>query len=112
MRSFLVALATFFLVASAYSAAPAADDKKLTPQQEKMKSCNAEAGDKKGDERKAFMSSCLKAAAPAAPMTQQDKMKKSNADAPAKAPKGDERKGVMSQAPTAAKKCYRNLAPG
>src|SRR5258705_5576497 len=83
MRSFLVALATFFLVASAYSAAPAADDKKLTPQQEKMKSCNAEAGDKKGDERKAFMSTCLKAGAPAAPMTQQDKMKKCNADASA-----------------------------
>ena len=34
-----------------------------------MKSCNAEAGDKKGDERKAFMSSCLKAGAPSAPMT-------------------------------------------
>ena len=59
MRSFLVALATASLVVGAYSAAPAADDKKLTPQQEKMKSCNAEAGDKKGDERKAFMSSCL-----------------------------------------------------
>lgn len=33
MRSFLVALAMVSLVASAYSAAPAADDKKLTPQQ-------------------------------------------------------------------------------
>jgi hypothetical protein len=31
------------------------------PQQEKMKACNAQAGDKKGDERKAFMSNCLKA---------------------------------------------------
>jgi hypothetical protein len=97
IRSFLVALATMSLVASAYSAAGAADDKKLTPQQEKMKSCNAEAGDKKGDERKAFMSSCLKAGAPAAPMTQQDKMKKCNADASAKALKGDERKGFMSE---------------
>ncbi|HTH08865.1 MAG TPA: PsiF family protein, partial [Acidovorax sp.] len=29
-------------------------------QQSKMKTCNAEAGDKKGDERKAFMSECLK----------------------------------------------------
>jgi hypothetical protein len=57
MCSILVALATVSRVASAYSAAPAADDKKLTPQQEKMKTCNAEAGDKKGDERKAFMSS-------------------------------------------------------
>jgi hypothetical protein len=38
MRSFLVALATVSLVLSAYSTASAADDKKLTPQQEKMKS--------------------------------------------------------------------------
>ena len=90
-----MALATASLVVGAYSAAPAAE--KLTPQQEKMKSCNAEAGDKKGDERKAFMSSCLKAAAPAAAMTQQDKMKKCNADASAKSLKGDERKGFMSE---------------
>ncbi|HJV61539.1 MAG TPA: PsiF family protein [Albitalea sp.] len=34
--------------------------KKDTPQQEKMKSCNAEAKGKKGDERKAFMKECLK----------------------------------------------------
>ncbi len=30
-------------------------------QQEKMKACNTKAGEKKGDERKAFMSDCLKA---------------------------------------------------
>jgi hypothetical protein len=56
--------------------ASAADDKKLTPQQErmkagappapmtqqeKMKACNTKAGEKKGDERKTFMSECLKA---------------------------------------------------
>jgi hypothetical protein len=37
-------------------------------QQDKMKDCNKQAGDKalKGDERKKFMSECLKAAAPAA----------------------------------------------
>jgi type III secretory pathway component EscR len=97
MRSFLVALTAVSLVVSAYSTAPAADDKKLTSQQEKMKSCNGQAADKKGDERKAFMSSCLKAGAPAAPMTQQDKMKKCNADASAKSLKGDERKGFMSE---------------
>ena len=34
-------------------------------QQEKMKACNVKAADKKGDERKAFMSDCLKAAPPA-----------------------------------------------
>ncbi|HVO90225.1 MAG TPA: PsiF family protein [Casimicrobiaceae bacterium] len=31
------------------------------PQQERMKACNAQAGDKKGDERKAFMKDCLSA---------------------------------------------------
>ena len=30
-------------------------------QQERMKACNADAGDKKGDERKKFMSNCLSA---------------------------------------------------
>jgi hypothetical protein len=44
--------------------------KKVAPQPEKMKACNTQAADKKGDERKAFMSECLKAGAPAAPMTQ------------------------------------------
>jgi hypothetical protein len=28
-------------------------------QQDKMKACNASAGDKKGDERKAYMKECL-----------------------------------------------------
>ena len=73
-----------------------ADEKKLTPQQQRMKDCNAQAGEKKGDERKAFMSTCLKGDAPSGTTTQQDKMKKCNADANAKALKGDERKGFMS----------------
>ncbi|HGM5583016.1 TPA: PsiF family protein [Pseudomonas putida] len=66
-----------------------------TPQQEKMKTCNADATAKalKGDERKAFMSTCLKKTAPA---TQQEKMKTCNADATTKALKGDERKAYMS----------------
>ena len=33
---------------------------KPATQQDKMKQCNADAAGKKGDERKAFMSSCLK----------------------------------------------------
>jgi len=47
--------------AMAKPAAPAAAPAKQT-QQEKMKSCNTEAGNKKlkGDERKKFMSDCLK----------------------------------------------------
>jgi len=65
-----------------------------TAQQEKMTACNAQATEKalKGDERKAFMSTCLKAK----PATQQEKMKTCNADASAKALKGDERKAFMS----------------
>ncbi|ANY89576.1 MULTISPECIES: PsiF family protein [Pseudomonas] len=65
-----------------------------TAQQEKMTTCNAQASEKalKGDERKAFMSTCLKAK----PATQQEKMKTCNADASAKALKGDERKAFMS----------------
>ena len=68
-----------------------------TPQQEKMTTCNAEASAKtlKGDERKAFMSECLKATL-AAPMSQQDKMTMCNKVAGEKALKGDERKAFMS----------------
>ena len=66
-----------------------------TAQQEKMKACNADATAKalKGDERKAFMSTCLKKSAP---LTQQDKMTTCNADATTQALKGDERKAFMS----------------
>ncbi|MEQ6929076.1 PsiF family protein [Pseudomonas mosselii] len=69
-----------------------------TAQQEKMKTCNADATAKalKGDERKAFMSTCLKKAEPAKAATQQEKMKTCNADATTKALKGDERKTFMS----------------
>jgi len=65
-----------------------------------MKTCNADAKAKalKGDERKAFMSSCLKASAPAASApTQQDKMKICNQQAGEKQLKGDERKQFMSE---------------
>ncbi|MDD2103095.1 PsiF family protein [Pseudomonas putida] len=74
-----------------------------TDQQNKMTTCNADATAKslKGDERKLFMSNCLKAT-PAATETvpaltpQQEKMKTCNADATTKALKGDERKAFMS----------------
>ena len=68
-----------------------AEDKAKTPQQTKMASCNKEATDKKGDERKAFMKSCLSAK----PMTQQSTMKTCNVEAGDK--KGDERKAFMSE---------------
>lgn len=109
----LIALAclSFAVVVSAPAFASA--------QQEKMKGCNVEAKGMKGDDRKAFMSKCLKkdytlksaaapaakaeakptasAAAPAAaPVKQQDKMKTCNADAKTKALKGADRKAFMS----------------
>ncbi|MFO1273052.1 MAG: PsiF family protein [Rubrivivax sp.] len=62
-----------------------------TAQQNKMADCNKEAGDKKGDERKAFMKTCLSAKK----QTQQDKMKACNKDAGDK--KGDERKAFMKE---------------
>jgi len=90
-----LALALSFAAGCAFAAEPAASTT-LTPQQQRMKDCNAQAGDKKGDERKAFMSTCLKGetAAPAKPMTQQDKMKFCNTQAGDK--KGDDRKAFMS----------------
>ena len=67
------------------------------PQQEKMKTCNADASGKalKGDERKAFMKTCLSGNADSGLTAQQNKMKTCNADASAKALKGDERKAFM-----------------
>jgi hypothetical protein len=67
-----------------------------TPQQEKMKNCNAQATDKKGDERKAFMKECLSAKPMKATTAQQEKMKVCNKEASGKELKGDERKKFMS----------------
>jgi hypothetical protein len=63
-----------------------------TAQQSKMTSCNKDAADMKGNERKAFMKDCLsgKKLSP-----QQTKMKTCNADA--KDMKGDARKKFMSE---------------
>ena len=83
------ALAIFALTAQA------ADEKKApTAQQTKMATCNKEAGDKKGDERKAFMKECLSAKSTAA-TTQQSRMTTCNKEAGDK--KGDERKAFMKE---------------
>jgi hypothetical protein len=89
MKSLIPALA---LVLSAFIAPAQAADAP-TKQQGKMATCNKDAGDKKGDERKAFMKECLSAKK----ATQQDKMKSCNADAKAKGSKGDERKAFMKE---------------
>jgi psiF repeat len=68
-------------------------------QQDKMKTCNAQASAKslKGDDRKQFMSSCLSSASASADgNSQQEKMKTCNAQASAKSLKGDDRKQFMS----------------
>jgi hypothetical protein len=72
---------------------PSAAQKK---QQARMKDCSAKAEGKKGDERKKFMSECLKEPGPsAAQKKQQQRMKDCNAKAEGK--KGDERKKFMSE---------------
>jgi hypothetical protein len=85
-------LAAPFMLTTAHAA---------TGQQSKMTTCNKEAGDRKGDERKAFMKECLSAKPAAKPQVsaaqkaQQDKMKSCNTEAKGK--KGDERKKFMSE---------------
>ena len=66
------------------------EKKKPTEQQQRMADCNKQASAKgmKGDERKGFMSSCLKD-------KPQDRMTKCNKEATGK--KGDERKKFMSE---------------
>jgi hypothetical protein len=77
--------------------APSVAQKK---QQERMKDCNEKVGERKGDERKKFMSACLKGdmdKGKGAKMTeQQSRMKDCNRQAGDKGMKGDERKKFMS----------------
>ncbi len=72
---------------------------KQKAQQERMKDCNAKAADKKGDERKKFMSACLKEGKgepTAAQKAQHERMTACNKQATEKKLKGDERKKFMS----------------
>ena len=73
-----------------------------TAQQNRMKTCNADAGKKNlaGDARKDFMKSCLSGATDAKPAaagatTQQQRMKDCNAEAKTKEMQGDARKAFM-----------------
>jgi hypothetical protein len=97
--SFVAALAAaFFLVPGVGHA-----QEKATAQQERMKTCNAQAATQalKGDERKQFMSACLKAEDASAGAGQasgpQERMRSCNAQASAKDLKGGERKTFMSR---------------
>ena len=93
MKIAIASLALLFAAAApaAFAADAPASAPAMNKQQSKMAQCNADAGDKKGDERKAFMKSCLGAKKP----TQQEKMKSCNKDAGTK--KGDERKAFMKE---------------
>jgi hypothetical protein len=97
MKNLLTALvlscAAFTTASFAADAPAAAGSAPMSKQQSKMGECNKDAGDKKGDERKAFMKTCLSAKK----ATQQEKMKACNADPKAKATKGDERKAFMKE---------------
>ena len=95
-RATLAILIGTFSCGFAYAASHAMP---ANSQQNKMGECNKEAVGKKGDDRKQFMSSCLKKDKP---MTQQDKMKVCNKDAAGK--KGDDRKKFMSDCLKADKK--------
>ena len=68
-------------------------------QQQKMTSCNADATAKglKGDDRQAFMKTCLSShpASAGKGNSQQQKMTSCNADATAKGLKGDDRQAYM-----------------
>lgn len=111
----LVFACVFAIGAGSAVAAQDADNigksgKPLTTQQLRMKNCNAEAREQslKGDERKAFMSTCLKGGSkelaardegkPAAtPSPAQVKRKACSAEAKAQGLKGDERKTFISE---------------
>jgi len=90
-RQIMAGLAGLLLL----TALPAYSD---NSQQDKMKTCNADATGKglKGGARQGFMSCCLSATPAAAGASQQDKMKTCNADATAKGLKGGARQGFMS----------------
>ncbi|MGH8620002.1 MAG: PsiF family protein [Burkholderiales bacterium] len=97
MKQLILAVSLAFALApAAYAADPVKKEPSAAQkaQQEKMKQCNADAGEKKlaGDERKTFMSKCLSEKK----ASQQDKMKSCNKDAGDKKLAGDERKKFMS----------------
>jgi hypothetical protein len=88
----LVVIVTLFAISMAFAPFAVAGT-----QQDKMKVCNKEATEKKlsGEERKAFMSECLKTKPATTP--QQEKMKACNKEANEKKLKGEARKKFMSE---------------
>jgi psiF repeat len=96
MRARTWTVGAALLVSLSLGSLASGGDKPLTGQQQKMASCNQQAKEKslKGDERKTFMSDCLKAEK-AVHNAQQEKMKDCNKQATGK--KGAERKSFMKE---------------
>ena len=95
MRLWIAAICLAFAATGAHAQdkkEPSAAQKK---QQARMKECNERAADKKGDERKKFMSACLKGGSEAQ-KAQQTRMSDCSKQAKDKNLKGDERKKFMS----------------
>ena len=102
MKTLVAMLCTLSLFASPVLAQDKKDAKKepsaaQKKQQERMRDCNEKVGERKGDERKKFMSACLRGDLDQGRMTeQQNRMKDCNRQAGDKGLKGDERKKFMS----------------
>lgn len=90
----MVAAIAFACAAPTFAADTKTEAKPANAQNQRMSDCNAKAGDKKGDERKAFMSSCLsnKPVAQAKPESRISICNKKTAGL-----KGDERKKAQSE---------------
>ncbi len=100
MRSLLVTLT----LVTAYGTPPAwaADDKTPTAQQNKMSTCQKDAGKKRleGKDRQSFVTECLKAkpaAAETAAKTQGQKLGACSKEAATKGLKGDDRNKFLSE---------------
>lgn len=97
MKKIVMAIALMGVMGGAFAAQPSA-----TPQQQKMTACNYQASQSslKGNERKAYMSSCLKKDAKTTSgktlTPQQQKMKDCNAQAKTQSLAGADRKTFMS----------------
>lgn len=107
MKACVAAVVLILASLPASAAQPAAQDSgreareptaRQQAQRDRMKSCNAKAGERKGDDRRKFMADCLSGNGGDAkkPTAQQQKMKDCNRAAAGKKLKGDERKQFMS----------------
>ena len=89
-------------------------ERPLTTQQERMKSCNAQASGKgmKGEERRSFMSGCLKGDGDRQLTAQQQKMVTCNRTASDRQLKGDDRRAFMKDCLSAKRENSPSSAAG